>query len=73
MTEIRRVAWPEHYEGPEWSEREFLQGIAASLGTVPLGYADMFVAVNDERRRGWFLSYSVGLWRGPIGTSRYHL
>src|SRR3954452_9960537 len=37
-------------------------------GTVPLGYADMFVAVNDERRRGWFLSYSVGLWRGRIGT-----
>jgi hypothetical protein len=30
ITEIRRVAWPD-YEGPEWSEREFLQGIAASL------------------------------------------
>ena len=30
ITEIRRVAWPD-YEGPEWSEREFLQGIAGSL------------------------------------------
>jgi len=30
MTEVRRVAWPD-YEGPEWSEREFLQGIAGSL------------------------------------------
>jgi len=30
MTEVRRVAWPD-YEGSEWSEREFLQGIAGSL------------------------------------------
>jgi len=30
MTEVRRVAWPD-YEGPEWSERAFLQGIAGSL------------------------------------------
>src|SRR3954467_7665915 len=30
MTEVRRVGWPD-YEGPEWSEREFLQGIAGSL------------------------------------------
>ena len=30
MTEVRRVAWPD-YEKPEWSEREFLQGIAGTL------------------------------------------
>jgi hypothetical protein len=30
MTEVRRVGWP-HYEKPEWSEREFLQGIAGTL------------------------------------------
>jgi len=28
----------------------------------------MFVENNDEQRRGWFLSYSVRLWRGRIGT-----
>ena len=30
MTEVRRVAWP-RYERPEWSEHEFLQGIAGTL------------------------------------------
>jgi hypothetical protein len=30
MTEVRRVAWP-YYEKPEWSERQFLQGIAGTL------------------------------------------
>jgi hypothetical protein len=30
MTEVRRVAWPE-YEGMEYSERMFLQGIAGTL------------------------------------------
>jgi hypothetical protein len=30
MTEVRRVAWPD-YEGPEWSDQQFLQGIAGSL------------------------------------------
>jgi hypothetical protein len=30
MTEVRRVGWP-RYETPEWSEREFLQGIAGTL------------------------------------------
>lgn len=29
-TEVRRVAWPA-YEGPEWSEKQFLQGIAGTL------------------------------------------
>src|SRR5207302_2052891 len=28
----------------------------------------MLVEINDEQRRGWFLSYSVRLWRGRIGT-----
>ena len=32
------------------------------------GVADMFVEINDEQRRGWFLSYSVRLWRGRTGT-----
>src|SRR3984893_9735999 len=32
------------------------------------GVADMLVEINDEQRRGWFLSYSVVLWRGRIGT-----
>src|SRR4029077_1683564 len=30
MTEVRRVSWP-RYETPEWSERQFLQGIAGTL------------------------------------------
>ena len=30
MTEVRRVAWP-NYEGPEYSEQMFLQGIAGTL------------------------------------------
>jgi hypothetical protein len=30
MTEVRRVGWP-RYETSEWSEREFLQGIAGTL------------------------------------------
>src|SRR5215471_6138837 len=30
MTEVRRVGWPK-YESPEYSEREFLQGIAGTL------------------------------------------
>jgi hypothetical protein len=30
MTEVRRVSWP-RYEKPEWSERQFLQGIAGTL------------------------------------------
>src|SRR5215472_3477867 len=30
MTEVRRVGWPA-YEGKEWSERNFLQGIAGTL------------------------------------------
>jgi hypothetical protein len=30
MTEVRRVAWP-NYETPEWSEAQFLQGIAGTL------------------------------------------
>ena len=28
------------------------------------GGADMLVEINDEQRRGWFLSYSVRMWRG---------
>ena len=30
MTEVRRVAWPA-YEGTEWDEKNFLQGIAGTL------------------------------------------
>jgi hypothetical protein len=30
--------------------------------------ADVLIEINDEQRRGWFLSYSVRLWRGRIGT-----
>lgn len=30
MTEVRRVAWPK-YESPEYSEQQFLQGIAGTL------------------------------------------
>ena len=30
MTEVRRVAWPA-YEGTEWNEQNFLQGIAGTL------------------------------------------
>src|SRR5258707_6409077 len=30
MTEVRTVLWP-HYETPEWSAAQFLQGIAGTL------------------------------------------
>ncbi|WP_406813778.1 hypothetical protein [Mycobacterium sp. M23085] len=30
MTEVRRAAWP-NYEGPDWDEAHFLQGIAGTL------------------------------------------
>lgn len=30
MTEVHRAAWP-HYEGPDWDEAHFLQGIAGTL------------------------------------------
>src|SRR3954468_1198724 len=30
MTEVRRVEWP-FWEKPEWSERNFMQGIAGAL------------------------------------------
>ena len=30
MTEVRRAAWPQ-YEGPDWDEAHFLQGIAGTL------------------------------------------
>ncbi len=30
MTEVRRVTWPA-YEGPEWGQTQFLQGIAGTL------------------------------------------
>ncbi|OMC22358.1 hypothetical protein [Mycobacterium colombiense] len=30
MTEVRRAAWPD-YEGPDWDEAHFLQGIAGTL------------------------------------------
>ncbi|OBJ17029.1 hypothetical protein A5653_09530 [Mycobacterium colombiense] len=30
MTEVRRAAWP-HYEGADWDEAHFLQGIAGTL------------------------------------------
>src|SRR5260370_25436581 len=41
----------------------FTEGVAPRPGI-----ADMLVEINDEQRPGWFLSYSVGLWRGRIGT-----
>src|SRR3984893_10416458 len=32
------------------------------------GVADMLVEMNDEQRPRWFLSCSVRLWRGRVGT-----
>jgi hypothetical protein len=37
------------------------------------GVADMLVEINDEQRRGWFLSYFARLWCGRSVRSRYHL
>jgi hypothetical protein len=45
MTERRRVGWP-RYEEPEWSEREFLQGIAGIISSVDR-------AVSKPCRRGY--------------------
>ncbi|MGH9578380.1 MAG: hypothetical protein ACRD3R_13150, partial [Terriglobales bacterium] len=39
ITEVRRVAWP-NYEGPEWDEKHFLQGIAGTLELFHLSTLD---------------------------------
>src|SRR3954469_22059137 len=46
MTEVRRVAWPD-YEGPEWSEQQFLQGIAGSLELFHLAMMQFQNIVGD--------------------------
>ena len=46
MTEVRRVAWPD-YEGPEWSERQFLQGIAGTLELFHLSMVRFQNAVGE--------------------------
>jgi hypothetical protein len=46
MTEVRRVGWPD-YEKPEWSEREFLQGIAGTLELFHLSMVRFQNIVGD--------------------------
>jgi hypothetical protein len=51
MTEVRRAAWP-LYETPEWSEREFLQGIAGTLELFHLStvrFQNMSARPQDSR------------------------
>src|SRR6478752_8287525 len=45
MTEVRRVGWP-RYETPEWSARQFLQGIAGTISPVDS-------TVSEHRRPGY--------------------
>jgi hypothetical protein len=50
MTEVRRVAWP-HYESIEYSEKEFLQGIAGTLELFHLSilrFQDVVGAVTGQ-------------------------
>src|SRR5213595_3397625 len=46
MTEVRRVAWPA-YEGPEWSARQFLQGISGTLELFHLSMVRFQNAVGE--------------------------
>jgi hypothetical protein len=46
MTEVRRVAWPA-YEGPEWDEMHFLQGIAGTLELFHRSTLDFQKAVGE--------------------------
>jgi hypothetical protein len=50
MTEMRRVAWP-RYEKPEWSEREFLQGIAGTLELFHLSTVRFQNIVGEATRQ----------------------
>src|SRR3954462_8093251 len=46
MTEVRRVAWPA-YEGAEWDEMQFLQGIAGTLELFHRSTLDFQKAVAE--------------------------
>ena len=46
MTEVRRVAWPA-YEGTEWDEMNFLQGIAGTLELFHRSTLDFQKAVGE--------------------------
>src|SRR5215469_16710559 len=46
MTEVRRVAWPA-YEGEEYSERMFMQGIAGSLELFHVSTARFQQAISE--------------------------
>ncbi len=51
MTEVRRVAWPA-YEGPEWDEMHFLQGIAGTLELFhrsTLAFQDVISEVTSQQ------------------------
>ena len=51
MTEVRRVAWPA-YEGPEWDEMHFLQGIAGTLELFhrsTLAFQDVVSEVTSQQ------------------------
>src|SRR6188768_3169889 len=50
ITEVKRVAWP-NYEGPEFSEKMFLQGIAGTLELFHLSivrFQDVVESVTDQ-------------------------
>ncbi len=49
MTEVRRVAWPD-YEGVEYSERMFLQGIAGTLELFHLSTVRFQALVGEATR-----------------------
>jgi hypothetical protein len=50
MTEVRRVAWP-NYEGTEWDEMHFLQGIAGTLELFHRSTLDFQRVVEDATRQ----------------------
>src|SRR5947207_15946253 len=54
MTEVRRVAWPA-YEGTEWDEKHFLQGIAGrNCSTAPRShFREWRVEVPGHRLRAF--------------------
>src|SRR4051812_1669807 len=65
MTEVRRVAWP-LYEGSEWDEMHFLQGIA---GTLEL-FSSLDACVSGSR--GEVTGHPVAVFQ-RIGQAGYEV
>lgn len=60
ITEVRRAAWP-RYEGPDWDDAHFLQGIAGTWS---------FSTARRLRSRSWPAKQPVSRWRCSSASTR---